>query len=515
MADVERVREAVMGLFISYASRDRRALDGLMAAFQRAHLQVWLDEELGGGEAWWRVILERIRDCDVFIVALSNNSLASKPCQAELRYAQALQRPILPVQVGPLDSMRLNPLSTMQIIDYRNPSVDTGIQLIAAVHEQRARVGPLPSPLPDEPPVPFAYLMRLAVTIKDPVLSARQQSELVSELKSALDEDGDDPAARRDLTQLLCMLRDRPDVTYRTRTDVESIIASMNAAEPASGPTPQPPFPPGPFPPHTSGPFPSQGGGPPPQPFTGPARPPFPGPTQHPAPTGRRSRTTWILAGAGALVAVVAIVIAAVVFWPHPHPTTKVVKAEQLDSILLTASDLNSIMGTSNMQQISSSHQMATAPTLSDPSCAGAADTEELTAYQGSDYQAVADRYVREPGTQFDHVVVEAAVTFSYAPNAPAFVRSSADKWKACAGKTVTKTQPDGKTSQWGFADVVDNDTKISVTSSQEGYVWSCQHTLSTVANVVIDANACAEHVTNEGTQIADKIATNATNAAK
>ena len=88
-------------LFVSYASQDRAAIDNLLTALQRAH-EVWVDEDLGGGETWWRTILEQIRGCEVFIVAVSNNSLASKPCQAELSYAEALQRPILPVQVGPV-----------------------------------------------------------------------------------------------------------------------------------------------------------------------------------------------------------------------------------------------------------------------------------------------------------------------------------------------------------------------------------------------------------------------------
>jgi hypothetical protein len=77
-----------MGLFISYSSQDKGAIEPLRSALNRAHQQVWMDEELGGGEAWWRTILEQIRSCEVFIVALSDNSLASKPCQAEVRYAR-------------------------------------------------------------------------------------------------------------------------------------------------------------------------------------------------------------------------------------------------------------------------------------------------------------------------------------------------------------------------------------------------------------------------------------------
>src|SRR5258708_7716429 len=148
--------ETAMPLFISYSSQDRTSLEELTKALKRAQQKVWFDQELGGGDAWWNAILEQIRSCDVFIVALSNNWLLSKPSQAELRYAQALNRPILPVRVGPVDSVRVNPVSTLQIIDYQNPTVDAGIQLVTAIHALSNKDVPLPSPLPDEPPVPLS-----------------------------------------------------------------------------------------------------------------------------------------------------------------------------------------------------------------------------------------------------------------------------------------------------------------------------------------------------------------------
>jgi hypothetical protein len=218
-----------MGLFVSYSSQDRSAIDPLTTALRRARQQVWFDDELGGGEAWWKEILDPIRSCEVFIVALSNHLLESKPCQAELRYAQALQRPILPVRIGPVDTMRANPLASLQVIDYQNPSVDTGIQLVTEVHALAGQPRPLPSPLPDEPAVPFAYLMRLSSTLAEQDLDPRQQTHLLTELKSGLEEDGDDPTARNDISRLLRMLRDRSDVTYRTRTEIDNLLASVDA----------------------------------------------------------------------------------------------------------------------------------------------------------------------------------------------------------------------------------------------------------------------------------------------
>src|ERR1700761_4784535 len=224
-----------MALFISYSSQDRATVDALTTALRRGQNQVWFDQELGGGESWWNKILEQIRSCDVFVVALSNNWLLSKPSQAELRYARALNRPILPVRIGDVDSMRVNPLATLQIIDYREPTVDAGIQLVTAVHALQNKPVPLPDPLPEEPPVPFGYITRLGNQLAEKELSPQLQLQLLVELRSGLDEDGDDPSARGDIAQLLRMLRLRHDVTYRTRSEIDNVLAEIEAKDSSSG----------------------------------------------------------------------------------------------------------------------------------------------------------------------------------------------------------------------------------------------------------------------------------------
>lgn len=219
-----------MGVFVSYSSRDKDRVTQLTQDLQDADEQVWLDQRLAGGDAWWRAILEQIRGCDVFVFALSQNSIESKPCRAELHYAQQLGLPILPVQVGSVDSMQLNPLATVQTMDYRASTSSAAMRLLAALNRLRAQRQPLPSPLPAEPPVPFEYLIRLFTTIAGPdYLSPPEQAALLAQLQLGLREDGGHDAARSDILALLRKLRDREDVTYRTRTDVDTILASIDA----------------------------------------------------------------------------------------------------------------------------------------------------------------------------------------------------------------------------------------------------------------------------------------------
>jgi len=543
-----------MGLFVSYSSRERAAIDQLTAALRRAREEVWLDEELGGGETWWRKILEEIRGCEVFIFCLSKNSLESKPCQAELRYAQALQRQILPVQIGPVDSMRVNPVASVQVIDFQDPTLDQGIQLISAIHAHRRLVQPLPSPLPDEPPVPFAYLMRLGSTITGPDLTARQQSQLVSELKSGLDEDGDDVSARRDIMQLLCALRDRSDVTWRTRNEIDTVLASIDSdssastshhpsstpqafeRSPGTSPTLQA-NPPAAPPQSWYGPGPGvapnpamgarDGPGPPPPPFTGPQPIPMPPPGPRFGPDGGAkqrgpSRKRLIIAGAGALAVIVVVVVVAVVAGSSSDSGTRAtttsatpvptVTPARLDSILLSAVDVNALMGASNMQAGEIFSEMDSGVlTLSNPDCRGSIDVVAAPVYQGSGYTAISGRVVKEPGTNNDHLVAQTAVSFPAAAQADAFLKTSTDKWKSCAGQVVTKTDS-GTSYRWSVGDVTAQDAKLTVLNTQEdANGWACQHALGTVSNVVIDVNACSYRTTNEGSQVVDKMVAKAT----
>lgn len=541
-----------MGLFISYSSMDKAAIEPLRTALHRAHQQVWMDEELGGGEAWWRTILEQIRNCEVFIVALSNNSLGSKPCQAEFRYAQALQRPILPVQIGPVASLRVTPFATTQIIDFRNPTAEVGIELIGAVQDQRARLQPLPAELPDEPPVPFAYLMRLANNIAEPQLSARQQAELVSELKSGLEEDGDDPAARSDIKQLLCMLRDRPDVAWRVRTDIENVLASVDAKystvvaggvgsytqdlESRPGPPAQPSPSAEPWPasgPMTQGPppdthiiTPPSGTGP--QPFVGP---PPTGPYGTPYADGgrgkpRKSRTKWLIAGSVGAAVVLTIVVLGIVgtvfgdgngksgHSSTAQTTAPIMAPENLQSVLLTPPQINTIMGASNIQpqgQVGQAPADASAK-MSKPECNGALYPGETPTYNGSGYTKLNYVVMYEPGDHHDHFVDQDVATFPTPDMARAFVKTSAGQWKSCAGQNVTETYDNGNTYRWSFGNVVGDVPKISQVDTQEdGGGWACQHVLSAVSNVVIDVRACGYHITDEGNRIVDQITSNVT----
>jgi hypothetical protein len=220
-----------MTVFVSHSSKDDAAIRELVDDLELARQPVWLDQELRGGDPWWQDILEQIRSCDVFLFALSKNSLASKPCRAELAYARALGLPILPVQIGPVDNIRIAPISDVQVVDHRERTTASALSLMAAVHDLSAQRRELPDPLPEPPPVPFEYLLRLGSAIEAAQLSPAEQAELIRQLRDCVETE-DDEGVKDDALELLRALRRRPDVTYRNAAEIDTMLHDRTAEGP-------------------------------------------------------------------------------------------------------------------------------------------------------------------------------------------------------------------------------------------------------------------------------------------
>ncbi len=236
--------------------------------------------------------------------------------------------------------------------------------------------------------------------------------------------------------------------------------------------------------------------------------PPFTGPPAWNQPPPKR-RNPWPIIAA--VAAVLVLIASGVGIWlivrPRPVPPVEPITAERLSALLLGASDINSVMGSSTMEPGKPIQAMDTSSlTVSQPDCQGALYTSQSPVYAGTGYSAVSGLVSSEPGDNYDHWVNQAVVLFPSADKAKAFVQTSAGKWKGCAGKTVTVTNK-GKTYRWTFEQIQGGPPKIAVLDTQEGADgWECQRAMSTANNVIVDVNACGYHISDQGTQIVDKI---------
>lgn len=88
-------------IFVSYSRSDRSFLDNFVPLIHKVYGNgsIWFDEDIHGGANWWQMIISEIKNCELFIYLISNESLESQYCQAELREALRLHKPILPIIV--------------------------------------------------------------------------------------------------------------------------------------------------------------------------------------------------------------------------------------------------------------------------------------------------------------------------------------------------------------------------------------------------------------------------------
>jgi hypothetical protein len=228
-------------LFISYSRNDADAVGTLVADASSLGYDAWLDRELSGGQQWWAEVLRRIRDCDVFVVAMSRDALNSQACESEYNYAAALGKPILPVLVkGDVSDSLLPPaLAGIQRVDYTGldkSALSALVRGLSSVPDAPA----LPEPLPSEPEVPATYLFDLKEEIYGTIeLTSAKQEEILRQLRERMD-DGHDPAALR---QLLDMMGERADLLVRTAQGIEELRARVPDASRPTPPTPAPPQP--------------------------------------------------------------------------------------------------------------------------------------------------------------------------------------------------------------------------------------------------------------------------------
>ena len=216
---------------LSYSRQSKEIVRTLADDIEALGHTVWFDQELTGGQAWWDQILERVRDCEVFVFALAPEALNSTACKREYQYAADLGKPILPVLVAEGVSINLLPpaLSAIQFVDYQEQDRNAAFRLAKAIYTIPPP-GPLPDPLPVPPEVPISYLGGLAEQVRttSTTLGFEEQSALVVKLKRSLSE----PESTADA--LLESLRKRRDLFADMRDEIdEPLSGTKRTASPS------------------------------------------------------------------------------------------------------------------------------------------------------------------------------------------------------------------------------------------------------------------------------------------
>jgi len=221
-------------IFVSYKSTDRHLVNQLVNDLTDMDHEVWYDQELQGGQNWWDNILENIRRSDLLVFALTPQSIDSYPCQLEYTYANALQKPILPVVLSEGINYNLLPviLQERQIVNYSKRDIDTYKKLASAIRSLPP-TPPLPVPLPAPPAIPLSPLAPIRSAIDSPTLGYEQQVALVHQLKGYLNH----PDYGSDARELLNRLSQHPTLFASVFREIQGVL-TMPVSQPSAAPEP-------------------------------------------------------------------------------------------------------------------------------------------------------------------------------------------------------------------------------------------------------------------------------------
>jgi PknH-like protein len=183
----------------------------------------------------------------------------------------------------------------------------------------------------------------------------------------------------------------------------------------------------------------------------------------------------------------------------------------KLDDVLLSIGELNGIMGSTQMKVTSELGEMTDhSGEVSDPDCLGAIYGAEEPVYAGSGWTAMRDQVAREPGEDNEHWVEQTAVLYPSAETAQKFFDESKSAWQKCSSYSVSVDNADA-TYLWQIDNVASEDTLITqMTAQEDANGWACQHAMSLVSNVTVEAWACSYDVKDEAATIANGMVANA-----
>ncbi|BBY15185.1 sensor domain-containing protein [Mycolicibacterium litorale] len=187
-----------------------------------------------------------------------------------------------------------------------------------------------------------------------------------------------------------------------------------------------------------------------------------------------------------------------------------------LAEVLLTIGELNGIVGSTRMTITSDVEEMTDhSGAVSDPACLGAMFGAEEPVYADSDWTTMRDQVAREPGEGNEHWVEQTAVLYPSEREARRFFDSARAMWDTCSG--IELTVDDGVVhSVWDMESVIADGsllTQMSVQRDADG--WACQHALSAVSNLTVEAWACAFTLADEAATMATEMVANAAEAVR
>jgi hypothetical protein len=170
-----------------------------------------------------------------------------------------------------------------------------------------------------------------------------------------------------------------------------------------------------------------------------------------------------------------------------------------LEGLLLSAAEINTVMGTIQMAQ----SPMVTAMSddrnlLPNLNCLGVWQVNQAAIYGaggGADgWRSLRQNLFRTPDhADWSSLAVQSVVSYPSVQAAQRFFEESAQRWSKCTDHHVNITLNDRPLPKWLSGDLSRTDTRMAIPIARGIGAESrmCQHSLSVVSNVIIDVEAC------------------------
>jgi len=123
--------EVIIDIFVSHSNLEKSIATDLKQKLQDTNMRVFLaHDDIDGGDDWMKELYEKINECDVFIVLLSNNYRQANFCDQETGVAYSMNKPMIPLSMDdtkPYGFMSkyqstnlLSPISEDKIVEIKN-----------------------------------------------------------------------------------------------------------------------------------------------------------------------------------------------------------------------------------------------------------------------------------------------------------------------------------------------------------------------------------------------------------
>jgi PknH-like extracellular domain len=196
-------------------------------------------------------------------------------------------------------------------------------------------------------------------------------------------------------------------------------------------------------------------------------------------------------------------------------PMTPSPEENTLDQIMLPIEELKAIAGANNIAFTSKTADMNNNFwKIRDEKCLGALFPAEEMDYLFTDWTAVRTQVAQDPDSDHHHWVQQAAVLYASEAETQSMRRISEKVWRHCTGSVIPlREKPGNETSDriWNIGDLVVDGDLIKQTATRAGTDgWACQHALSVVSKMSIEAKVCGYQIHDQAATIVNKLVANA-----